>query len=140
MQTGSCLCEKVKYEIRGEIGRGVFCHCSRCRKANGSVVAFNAPVASDNFVVTAGENYLKSFDTPVVSRFFCSECGSQIMSRRAGAPEVIRLRLGTLDVPPTNGPVAHIYVDSKIDWFEIHDDAQQFSGPPSADFMKPPTR
>jgi hypothetical protein len=140
MASGSCLCGKVQYEIRGEIGRAVFCHCSRCRKANGSVVAFNAPVEADKFVVTAGENYLKSFDNGTVARFFCTECGSPIMSLRAGAPEIVRLRLGTLDTPPASGPQAHIFVDSKLDWFEIHDDALQFPGPPPADFMKPPIR
>ena len=37
--TGSCLCGGLRYEIRGEIGDIVQCHCQRCRKANGTAFA-----------------------------------------------------------------------------------------------------
>lgn len=140
MQTGSCLCGAIHYEIRGPLGRSVFCHCSRCRKANGSVVAFNAPVAAQDFVVTSGEDSLKTFEAPNVHRYFCANCGSQIMSRRVNAPDVLRLRLGTLDVPPAAGPEAHIFVDSKINWFDIHDDAPQFEQMPPPEFMQLPNK
>jgi hypothetical protein len=36
MHKGSCLCGAVEYEISGALGPIVFCHCSRCRKANGA--------------------------------------------------------------------------------------------------------
>lgn len=138
MHSGSCLCGKIRYEVRGELGASVYCHCSRCRKANGSVVAFNAPAAAQDFVVVAGEQFLKSFDQSEVKRFFCSNCGSQLFSRRSSAPDLVRLRLGTLDVMPASGPQAHIFVDSKVDWFEIHDTAPQFAQMPSAEFMRMP--
>ncbi len=138
MYSGSCLCGTIKYEVRGEIGASVYCHCSRCRKASGSVVAFNAPAAGNDFAVVAGEGFLKSFDMPEVQRFFCSNCGSQLFSRRTSAPDIVRLRLGTLDVLPATGPQAHIFVDSKVDWFEIHDDAPQFAQMPPAEFMRMP--
>lgn len=139
MISGGCLCGKIQYEIRGPLGRSVFCHCSRCRKASGSVVAFNAPVAAADLVIVAGEQCLKSFDNPVVSRFFCGECGSQLFSRRAGAPDVLRMRLGTLDDAPANGPQAHIFTDSKIPWFDACDDAPKYAQMPPAEFMQLPS-
>lgn len=63
MYSGSCLCSAVHYEVRGEIGAGFFCHCSRCRKANGAAFAASAIVASKDFVVTQGESRLKSFSS-----------------------------------------------------------------------------
>ncbi|WP_438269777.1 GFA family protein [Neptunomonas phycophila] len=36
MITGSCLCGKVSYEISGEVGDIVHCHCVTCRKAHGA--------------------------------------------------------------------------------------------------------
>ena len=33
---GSCLCGEIRYEIHGEIGEIIQCHCQRCRKANGN--------------------------------------------------------------------------------------------------------
>ncbi len=129
MYKGSCLCGTVKYEIRGEIGAVILCHCSRCRKANGSAFASNAPLSAKDFVVVAGEGALKSFDSsPGVHRVFCGNCGSPIISRRDAMPYVVRLRLGTLDTPLEHGPTGHYYVASKADWFDIHDELPQFAG------------
>lgn len=122
MHTGSCLCGAVHYEIRGDIGPGFYCHCARCRKASGSVFASNAVVALDDFVVTAGADALKTFVAETgLHRSFCGNCGSPIISRREGVPQV-RVRLGTLDTPLGQGPQAHIYVDSKAGWCELPND------------------
>lgn len=122
MHIGSCLCGTVRYEIRGDIGPGFYCHCSRCRKASGSAFASNAVVAADDFVVTAGQEALKTFVADSgLHRSFCGNCGSPILSQREGLPQV-RVRLGTLDSPLEQGPQAHIYVDSSAGWCELPDD------------------
>ena len=36
MIRGSCLCGGVRYEIDGQIGPALNCHCSMCRKATGA--------------------------------------------------------------------------------------------------------
>ena len=28
---GSCLCQGIRYEIKGDIGDIIQCHCQRCR-------------------------------------------------------------------------------------------------------------
>lgn len=124
---GGCLCGAVKYEIRGELGPSYFCHCARCRKATGSAFASSALVATKDFVVLEGNDALKSFSVNGVHRVFCSQCGSPIISRRDAMPEAVRVRLGTVDTPIERGPEGHIYVDSKANWFEIHDDLPQYS-------------
>jgi hypothetical protein len=55
---------------------------------------------------------------------FCAHCGSPIISRRDSFPDVVRLRLGTLDTPVT-APSAHIFVASKAAWWEIRDQLPQ---------------
>ena len=126
MHTGSCLCGNVKYEIRGEFQAAVYCHCSRCRKASGSAFASNAVVATKDFVVVAGKESLKTFSTPAgVHRQFCSNCGSPIISYRDSVPELVRVRMGTIDTPLARGAEAHIFVGSKAAWFEILDDLPQ---------------
>lgn len=126
MYKGSCLCGSVKYEVRGALGTAVYCHCSRCRKASGSAFASNAVVASSAFKIVQGEGSLKTFSTAEgVHRVFCSVCGSPILSRRDSFPDVLRLRLGTLDTPIEERPEAHIFVLSKADWYEIHDSLPQ---------------
>ena len=39
MITGSCLCGQVRYEVEGELGGFVHCHCQTCRKAHGSAIS-----------------------------------------------------------------------------------------------------
>ena len=127
MHTGSCLCGAVKFEVRGEIGPAAYyCHCSRCRKSSGSAFASNAVVAAKDFFVVQGEQSLKTFSTSAgVHRQFCSVCGSPIVSRRENMPEIVRIRLGTLDTPLPLAPSAHIFVASKADWFDIRDELPQ---------------
>lgn len=127
MYKGSCLCGAIKYEVRGDFGAAYYCHCSRCRKATGSAFASSAAVPASDFVVVEGESALKSFSTKAgVHRIFCSNCGSPIISRRDFGPEVVRVRLGSLDTPLERGPQAHIYATSKAPWFEIHDELPQY--------------
>lgn len=130
MHSGSCLCGTVRYEVRGQIGPGYYCHCSRCRKASGSAFASNAVVALEDFVVVEGGDALRTYTAPTgLHRVFCSRCGSPIISRREGVPQV-RVRLGTLDTPLAAGPQAHIFTASKAEWWEIRDDLPQHSEAP----------
>ncbi len=129
MHKGSCLCGAVEYEITGPLGPLFYCHCSRCRKANGS--AFNAatPIAAADFRVVKGE--LRDYRNAAgVSRLFCGNCGSPIAGRRESAPETVRVRIGTLDTPVEGKVSAHIFVGSKAEWHEICDDAPQYEERP----------
>jgi hypothetical protein len=131
MHKGSCLCGAVEYEISGALGPIVFCHCSRCRKASGS--AFNAisPVAAANFHIVKGQESLRGYrNNAGVYRMFCGTCGSQLFGKRESAPETVRVRIGTLDTPVDAKVSAHIFVGSKAEWDEIHDDVPQYEERP----------
>jgi hypothetical protein len=128
---GSCLCDTVHYEVHGELGALVYCHCKRCRKATGS--AFNAvsPIARSNFRITHGEAALQTYRSDAgVCRVFCSHCGSPIMAYRESDPDTLRLRVGTLDTELPTKVSTHIFVGSKAEWHDIHDDAPQFAERP----------
>lgn len=129
--TGSCLCQGIHYEIQGEIGDIVQCHCQRCRKANGTAFATNAPIAVSSFRITQGEHLLKKFQsTEITQRWFCSECGSPIVSHKKDMPELYRLRLGTLDSALSQKPTMHIFTASKAEWDCISDDLPQYAERP----------
>jgi hypothetical protein len=126
MLAGSCLCGAIRYEIEGDLGPIVCCHCSMCRKAQGTAFATNAPVEAARFRLVSGAEHLRAYrSSPGKSRCFCSGCGSPIYSRRDGE-DVLRLRIGTLDSPVAHGPTAHIHVASKADWFEIRDELPRY--------------
>jgi hypothetical protein len=131
MHKGSCLCGAVEYEITGPLGPIVFCHCSRCRKSNGSAYAAIAPIPASKFHIVKGETTLRSFRNAAgVERLFCSNCGSPIFGKRDSMPETVRVRIGTLDTPVDARVSAHIFVGSKAEWDEIHDDVPQYEERP----------
>jgi hypothetical protein len=127
MHKGSCLCGAVNYEVRGELGPITLCHCSRCRKAGGSAFAAVSPINAADLHIVAGNQLLGEFKAESgLRRFFCKGCGSPIYSKRDSAPDLVRLRIGTLDTPFSGKPSAHIFTASKAEWFDIHDDAPQY--------------
>ena len=131
MLKGSCLCNAIHYEIEGELGPTMMCHCSKCRKANGSAYAINAAVKTDQFRFIKGQELVSEFESsPGVFRSFCKQCGSPLLSRRPSQPDIVRLRIGTLDTPVDVKPLAHIFVGSKASWDEIHDDIPQYDERP----------
>ncbi len=131
MINGSCLSGTVKYELKGEITQILLCHCSRCRKATGSAFAALTPVRTEDLHFIAGERSIKKFDSaPGVGRYFCQDCGSPLFSKRESAPELVRLRVGTLDTKLPATPIAHVFVASKSEWFEICDSNPQYAERP----------
>lgn len=126
MYKGSCLCGAIAYEISGELGPIICCHCVRCRKANGSAFASVSPVPSVNFHWLKGEDLLHSFSVEGVHRFFCRQCASPLMSRRDAFPGVVRVRIGSLDTPIAGPVAAHIFTDFKAEWYEILDGQPQY--------------
>lgn len=129
--TGSCLCGGIVYEICGEIGELVQCHCQRCRKANGSAFAVNAPIQKADFKILNGENLFKKYhSTATTQRCFCSECGSPIISIKAETPDTYRLRIGTLDTPLGQKPTHHIFTAYTAEWDTICDALPQYDERP----------
>ena len=103
--TGGCYCGKVRFEAEGEpVMRGL-CHCRECQyfSGGGANVLMVMPVSGFRF--TAGEP--KSFsredlENPVV-RQFCPDCGTSLVSRPPGMPDLVILKAGTLDDPSVYG-------------------------------------
>lgn len=129
MYTGGCLCNAVRFEIGGSIRNIVYCHCSRCRKAQGSAFASNGIVAASDFKITQGEANLTGYESsPGQTKYFCKTCGSPIVSRNTARPDQVRVRLGTLEGDIAERPMAHIFVDSKANWEDICGELPQFDG------------
>ncbi|MCX7148291.1 MAG: GFA family protein [Rhodocyclales bacterium] len=128
MIEGSCLCGGIRYQYDGEIEEVSICHCSQCRKAQGSAFAAVSPIGSAGFKLVAGAELLKEFRaTPGKARVFCANCGSPIYSAKDDLPEVKRLRLGTVDTPFVCDNIYHIFVGSKASWLDFNDTHPRFA-------------
>lgn len=119
MMTGGCLCGAVRYEFTGEPVFSLLCHCRDCQRASGS--AYNAAmrVPAAGFRVTRGapKRYVKAADSGnAVTRSFCPECGSPLFLQVATRPDLVGIRVGTLDDPSVFRPQADIFVCSAQPW------------------------
>jgi len=127
MYKGSCLCGTIKFSVKNDVKDIVYCHCSLCRKAQGSAFATNANVAKDDFNFISGEENLSHYaSSKTQTKSFCKTCGSPIMSRNTAAPENIRIRLGTIESEISEAPEAHVFVASKANWENISDNLPQY--------------
>jgi len=114
MHTGSCFCGAVQFRITGELNPIQICHCGQCRKAQGGAFASNIAVDTEHFAITAGDN---------------------VISRMDALPDVVRVRVGTINEPLIQTVAHHQFVAYKADWYEIKDDAPQYDEyPPSPDY------
>lgn len=142
MLEGSCACGEVRYEVRGAlVGPVTLCHCWRCRKHSGSSFGTTCGVRSSDLVLTSGESRLASWQSSSgVDRYFASCCGSPIYKRDASRPELLGLRLGTLDVDPGRKAARHFMIASKAPWLEVHDGLpREGAGPPFGECDRPET-
>ncbi len=129
MYAGGCLCGKVRFEIHGRIENIVYCHCSLCRKAQGSAFATNGVVQRKDFIFLQGEGEMTAFESsPGQHKHFCKHCGSPIISTNEATPHEVRIRLGTIETPVEERPGAHIFASSKAVWDRICDDLPQYDG------------
>ena len=129
MYAGGCLCGSVRFEITGPIRNIVYCHCSQCRKAQGSAFATNGIVRASDFKIVSETNVLTGYEsTPGQTKYFCKICGSPILSKTESKPEQVRVRLGTIESDISERPLAHIFVTSKANWEEISADLPQYEG------------
>ncbi|MBI3372365.1 MAG: GFA family protein [Betaproteobacteria bacterium] len=120
--TGGCLCGKIRYTVSQPIQNIIACHCTHCQKASGSGASYNAVVPSSAVTFTSGQP--KCFEDTaqsgnILKRYFCGDCGSPIYSQRAKTPEMIVLKIGTLDAPGELKLVMNIWTNSARPWMTI---------------------
>jgi len=126
MIRGSCLCGRVRYEVRAFAAPALNCHCSMCRKAHGAAFGTYARVDAKDFTLVSGADDIASYASSAeVTRTFCKRCGSTLQFVHAKRPGSFALALGTLDEDPGIRPSRHIFVGSKAPRFEISDDLPQ---------------
>ena len=82
-----------------------------------------ASVPAGHLVWTKGEDKVKRFASSSFGhRIFCGECGTPFLMQVDHQPETADFSVATLDDPDAVTPGFHIFVGSKIAWFETADD------------------
>jgi len=126
MIEGECLCGRIRYAVKGDIGQVSHCHCAMCRRIHGAAFATYGAVPRDNFRWLCGSDLVQVYQSSdSMNRTFCSVCGSTLQAILNTEPDVLYLALGTTNGDPECRPALHIFVGSKAPWYEITDDLPQ---------------
>lgn len=123
--TGGCRCGAIRYECRAEPVMAGNCHCRDCQQVSGSAFAANILVPQDAFNLTSGEpkyHDVKADSGNIVSRGFCPECGSPLVAKNSGMPQLMAVRVGGIDDPSWYRPALDVYTDSAQPWDVMNPD------------------
>lgn len=112
--TGQCLCGAVKFSTYAAPFRTANCFCTDCQQASGSGFATLAFMSKDDVSVTGTyKTYDHEVDSGnVLTKAFCPTCGSQMFSLNPKKPDMIGLRLGSINEKEKIKPEINVYVSS----------------------------
>ncbi|RUL71908.1 hypothetical protein EKH80_18590 [Dyella choica] len=112
---GGCYCGALRYVADGEPVLKGECYCRECQYISGGAPQLFLAMPAGTFHYTQGtaKTYSRSDLEHPVTREFCPECGTHLVTRRPDMPLVI-LKVGTLDEPSLfGGPQVAIYTCDK---------------------------
>jgi hypothetical protein len=104
------------------------CHCRECQYISGGGPNMFALMPIGGFSYSKGtpKQFSRSDLEGAVTREFCAECGTRLITRRPGLPAAI-LKVGTLDDPSLfGGPQMAIYTIDKQDFHMIPKELPSF--------------
>ena len=134
MNKGSCLCQKIEFEvIRFEPLVG-HCHCKMCQKFHGAAFSTFGEVLLDNLIWHRGEEHLGHFRAENETvRSFCQHCGSSLLfeSKYNRQQKTIEIALSAFDQLSSIDeikPNAHIFTESQAPWCRFSDVLPKFEG------------
>ena len=130
---GGCLCGGVRYTSDAEPALTAVCHCTGCQKQTSTSFSMLVAIPKGNLEIEGpklGEFHGVGETGEPVTRRFCPDCGSPIVSDVGATPGLDWIKAGTLDDPSWFQPQMHIWCDSAQPWVEISEDLPRFAKNP----------
>lgn len=144
LRTGGCLCGAVRYELAGAPQFSLQCHCRDCQRSSGTayIAAMRVPAAGFRITQGSPKRYLSRSDAGnAIARVFCGDCGSPIYVQVSSRPDIVGLRVGTLDDPSPFRAEADIFVKSAQPWDHMDPALPKFDTyPPGRSYQAGPSR
>lgn len=123
-----CYCGKVKLALGDNIISFINCHCSMCRRLNGSAYTSWLCVSTEHFLVTQGAEAIKNFAvTECCNNAFCGNCGTRVYTLDTRYPNVVGIQAGIVDDVPVS-PVKELYYSDGAKWACHQSDLPKFGG------------
>ncbi len=129
---GRCYCGAVRYTAEGDPMMRVQCHCRECQYISGGAPNLVIGMPEKGFAYTQGEAkpFRRADLEKPVTREFCPECGTHLMTR-APALGAVMIKVGTLDDPGAFGaPQVAIFTCDKQSFHHVPDGIPTFERMP----------
>ena len=130
---GGCYCGAIRYQVEGDPLFKGQCHCRECQYIAGGSPNMVMGMQESGFSYTKGApKAFRRGDLPdPVSREFCQECGTHLVSKAPGVPGAVLLKVGTLDDPSLFGaPQMAIFTVDKQSFHTVPDGIPTFERVP----------
>jgi hypothetical protein len=131
--SGGCYCGAVRYTVSGDPLFKGQCHCRECQYISGGLpnVVMGMPEAGFAYTKGSAKHYRRADLSDPVTREFCAECGTHLLTRTARVPAAVLLKVGTFDDPSVfGGPQVAIYVIDKQSFHHVPDGIPAFERVP----------
>ena len=130
---GGCYCGAVRYKVQGDPLFKGQCHCRECQYISGGApnMVMGMPEAGFSYTKGSPKAFLRSDLESPVTREFCSECGTHLVSKAPSLPGVALLKVGTFDDPSVFvAPQMAIYTIDKQSFHHVPEGAAVFERTP----------
>jgi hypothetical protein len=118
---GGCYCGQLRYKAEGDPMMKAQCHCRECQYISGGApnMVMGMPATGFSYTKGAPKAFTRSDLERPVTREFCANCGTHIVSRVPGLPFVV-IKVGTLDNPDEyGGPMMAIFTVDKQSFHHV---------------------
>ena len=132
---GGCYCKGVRYVAEGDPLFMGQCHCRECQYISGGHpnVVMGMPAGGLTYTKGSAKGFQRSDLSNAVTREFCPECGTHLLTRSPGLPGAVMLKVGTFDDPTLfTGPQMVIYTVDKQPFHHVPAGVPTFETRPGA--------
>ena len=128
LRKGGCRCGAIRYEMSGKPVANIACHCRDCQYVSGGSPSLSMVFARAGFTLTAGSPKVYKARADYGGSSFCGHCGVHVFSQPNSRPDLIAIKVGSLDDPSSFRVDADIWLKSAPAWHRPHDGARHISG------------
>jgi hypothetical protein len=132
---GGCYCKGIRYVAEGDPIFSGQCHCRECQYISGGGPNLVMGMPESGFTYTKGtpKRFKRADLEQGVTREFCPECGTHLLTRTASVPGAVLMKVGTYDDPSLfTGAQIVIYTIDKQAYHHVPEGVPTFERRPGA--------
>jgi hypothetical protein len=119
--TGGCQCGAVRYSSAAQPMFAIHCYCRQCQRITGAGHGSQFGLAADAVALSGrvSEYDLTADSGNRVTSGFCATCGSPLLKRSSGYPDLVFFHAASLDDPRAFSAQRNVWLGAKQPWDSV---------------------